>query len=86
MTSGNLHVSVDLVISKFQTFRPVAVGALITTVVASVLVMVKESLDAHDETSCYYQVSNVTNELEFPHDWPSPTVEGFFKGYSSDII
>lgn len=29
-------------------FWPVAVGALITTVVASVLVMVKESLDAHD--------------------------------------
>ena len=82
MTSGNLHSSVhtSLLISKFETCRPVAVGALITTVVASVLVMVKESLDAHDETSCYYQVSNVTNELEFQHNWPSPTVEGFFKG------
>jgi len=64
-------------------FWPVAVGALITTVVASVLVMVRESLDAHDESSCYYIVNSETGEPEFDHDWPAPTVEGFFQAFST---
>ena len=77
MTFGNfLFLDFNIIPSD----RPVAVGALITTVAASVLVMVKESLDAHDDTSCYYQTNNVTNVAEFPHDWPSPTVKGFFQG------
>jgi len=59
-------------------FWPAAVGALLTTLAACAMVMVKESMDANDTSSCYYKQSE---------DWkpvfPAPTVEGFFKAFST---
>ena len=49
------------------------------------MVMIKESLDAHDESSCYYQIYNETVGPEFVHEWPAPTVEGFFQGETKAI-
>ena len=49
------------------------------------MVMIKESLDAHDESSCYYQTYNETIGPEFVHEWPPPTVEGFFQGETKAI-
>ena len=34
--------------------RQIAVSALITTTTACIIIMVKESLDVRDSTSCYY--------------------------------
>jgi len=61
-----------------KDFWPMAIGALITTVVACVMIMVKESQDAHDENSCYHD-----NNPKWEPVYPSPTAEGFFKAFSS---
>ena len=70
----------EFIINAEYVCRPVAVGALVTTIVACITIMIKESLDTHDESSCYFLPNNDTNQPEFHHDWPSPTVSGFFQG------
>ena len=56
-----------------DTFRFIAVGALISTVVGCIIIMVKEGLDASDENSCYYDFNNITNETLFNVNRPAPS-------------
>jgi len=60
----------------------VAVGALVSTVVGCVIVMVKEGLDVNDESSCLW--TNVTGVPEFPAKHPTPSSPlDFGKAFSS---
>ena len=56
-----------------DTFRFIAVGALISTVVGCIIIMIKEGLDASDENSCYYDFNNITNETLFDVNRPAPS-------------
>ncbi|XP_023335307.1 amino acid transporter AVT6E [Eurytemora carolleeae] len=58
-------------------FWQIAVSALITTTTACIIIMVKESLDVRDSTSCYY-----TELGSWEPVFPAPSAEGFFKGNS----
>ena len=66
--------------------RFVAVGALVSTVVGCVIIMVKEGLDTTNEDSCYYSVDPITNETVFEVNRPAPESPlGFGKGYSFSL-
>ena len=57
-------------------------GALVSTVVGCIIIMVKEGLDATNESSCYYSVNSITNEPSFEVNRPAPESPlGFGKGY-----
>ena len=63
-------------------FRFVAVGALVSTVVGCIIIMVKEGLDATNDSSCYYSVNSITNEPSFEVHRPAPESPlAFGKGY-----
>lgn len=66
-------------------FWPVAIGALLTTVGSSVLIMVKEGTSVQDKTSCYYYYDNGTY-FDWEPNFPEPTVEGVFKAFSSILF
>jgi len=62
----------------------IAVGALISTVVGCIIIMIKEGLDASDENSCYYDFNNITNETLFDVNRPAPSSPlDFGKAFSS---
>ena len=58
----------------------IAVGALISTVVGCVLVLIQEGLDVHDKDSCYNMFENGT-ETGWEVNRPAPeSALGFGKG------
>jgi len=60
----------------------IAVGALVSTVIGCGIIMVKEGMDATDETSCYY--TNFTGEPIFEVNRPAPSSPlDFGKAFSS---
>ena len=58
---------------KIIHFRPVAVGALLTTVAACVLIIIQALLDHHEKTD--YNGEEVT--------YPTPSIEGSIKAFAS---
>jgi hypothetical protein len=54
-------------------FRFVAVGALTSTVLGCIMVMVKEAVDVSDDHSCYYIYNATTGDRVFDHHYPEPS-------------
>ena len=61
----------NLLIAVLQDFWPIAVGALITTCIACLLVIINCILDGTQLEEVKY---------------PAPTMEGFFKGKKNDFV
>ena len=64
----------------------IAVGALISTVVGCVLVLIQEGLDVNDKDSCYNMFENGT-ETGWEVNRPAPeSAFGFGKGSRKTIV
>jgi len=67
-----------------KDFWFVAVGALISTVIGCIMVMVKEAVDVADHQSCYYTFNSTTGDSLFDRHWPEPSSPlDFGKAFSS---
>jgi len=64
-----MDIDIALTFIFIVTFRPIAVGALLTTVAACTLIVVQSMLD----------LSATTEEMVYPQ----PTIEGTFKAFGS---